>query len=320
MSVVSKTDQHIDSSNSPPLLICGLHRSGTTFVGEILRKCGAHVLHEPMNQQYGLEGVPLAYPYVGAQSGQYAQFIEDALKFKGKWSRSHSSENASFIRSRLTPFLPGASARRWSMLALRQKLAIPARNYVWKDPFVTLSMPFMLRRYGTKAVCLIRKPTAILVSTERQGWRFDISNLTKQTELMRDHGRGIPDEQWALAHNNHAASIALLWKVMYRVVISQKDDGSAMLLIKHEDLCNKPTEVAAEICAHLNLPFGDAAARYVQVHSTADSEVGRPATARNHMRNSAAIPDSWRTEISPESEEIMRKIVGKEILACYGNW
>ena len=47
------------------IIISGMHRSGTTFLGKLLESSGnMHTIHEPFNYKFGLEGVPCWYPIV----------------------------------------------------------------------------------------------------------------------------------------------------------------------------------------------------------------------------------------------------------------
>ena len=55
------------------VLVTGIHRSGTTFVGEVLAKSdGLFYFHETLNRNWGLEGVEHWFPNGNDEEGRYS--------------------------------------------------------------------------------------------------------------------------------------------------------------------------------------------------------------------------------------------------------
>ncbi|RPI72038.1 MAG: hypothetical protein EHM45_22715, partial [Desulfobacteraceae bacterium] len=78
-------------NNDAPILITGCHRSGTTFVGDVLSHSrNVAPIIEPFNLDGGIKGVKYAFPYIGLDrhqnenNGQIA-LVDDLFRFKAKY-------------------------------------------------------------------------------------------------------------------------------------------------------------------------------------------------------------------------------------------
>lgn len=301
-------------------VVSGLHRSGTTFVGEILKQAGTCVVHEPLNERFGMSGVPTAYPYAEKSSDAYVPLLDDAVHFARPWNKDVTHIRAKGWKRRLYSLTGGRSGLRWARLRFLHSIGLPTSKVCLKDPFMTLAMPYLVQVLGLKVVCLVRHPAAIHYSTEKQGWRFDIDNLRRQHELIERYGRDIPEAHWNLALEHASASIAMLWKMMMRINSTQFPGDERLRMVTHETLCVKPVETARQICSHFDVPFTPALEQFVIEHSGGDRVEAKDGKTHDFRRNSQAIPDAWRGRLNANDEAIMREIVGEEVARCYGQW
>lgn len=310
---------------SPLLIICGLHRSGTTYVGRILDfDRTVSVIHEPFNVRFGLAGGQLWYPYIedinDPEALFYRQFADDAVCFRRRWSHDVSHITSTGLRRWFYERTGGKSGLRWEMLRLRYRLRLSMPRICWKDPFVTLSTSYLLNQFGARAVCLVRHPAAIHVSTNRQEWRYDIENLLRQHSLIRNYAYDIPERYWELAKDDAAASIALLWKIMVRINIPIAAKDNRLLIVRHEELCLEPEEIAAKIVFHLGLEFTSSMRQYVLSMSTGQTAEAHNGKTHSFKRDSRALISSWRDKISKNDEHTMREIIGEDLNLCYPEW
>ena len=213
------------------------------------------MVHEPLNERFGVVGVPVAYPFVDVKGGQYAPLLDEITSFRRPWNRDPEFLPITGMRRKLYALSGGRSGLRWSQLKLRERLRIAPRHVCLKDPFASLATPYLINRIGARVVCMVRHPAAIHFSTEKQGWWFDVENLFNQAELIARYGGDIPESHWALARKYHAASIALLWKFMLRVNEPLREEDGRSLMLRHEDLCLEPTQAAHKIFEHLDVPY-----------------------------------------------------------------
>jgi hypothetical protein len=311
---------NVSESNMDMSVVCGLHRSGTTFVGEILKKSGICVVHEPLNAQFGMLGVPIAYPFVEKRSDSFSALLDDALHLARPWNRDTSFLQSSGIRKHLYTLTGGRSGLRWGWLRFKRKIGVGRKHICLKDPFMSLATPYLVQEHALKVVCMMRHPAAIHQSTVKQGWDFKIENLRRQVSLVERYGQDIPLTHWQVAENSAAASIALLWKIQYRIneALSKKDNS--LLIVRHEDLCLEPVRIARRICEHLGVTFTLTTELFVREHSEGENADGQEGKVHCFRRNSRSLVDAWRGRLNENDEAIMREIVGDDVVRCYGQW
>lgn len=300
------------------LIVCGLHRSGTTFVGEVIRKAGFLVVHEPLNERFGMAGVNVAYPYCEEESGAFADLIDDAVRLARPWNTDDSFVKARGVRRQVYRLTGGRSGLVWGWLRLRLGVGVPHPRICLKDPFLSLATPWLVRRHGLPVVCMVRHPAAIHYSTEKQGWRFDIDNLQRQGLLIARYGKDIPEAHWMLAKKHAAASIALLWKLMVRVNAPLASKDERLLMVTHESFCLQPVEATRQICGHLCIPFTPTLEGFVLEHSVGGRTEAKNNRTHDFKRDSRSIPDIWRGKLAPGEEDMILDIAGEELLSVYG--
>lgn len=305
------------------LLLCGLHRSGTSFlVSALKRGTRLPVADEPLNEERGVASVPVAYPYVGATGGAYASLLDEIANFARPWGHGPVPQYRSFrfARSLLYRATGGRSGLRWRYLRLAAALGHPPSSIIWKDPFASLATPYLLKSHVARAVCLIRHPAAVHLSTSLQGWSFDVENLRRQLELLRDYADDIRPAEWELARRNPAGSIALLWKLMVRINLELSERERGLLIIRHEDLCIHPEESLRKVATHLGLGLSEAGIKFILTRTRGTKVMGSRGRVYDFHRNSQALVDAWRTRIATEDETVIRQLVAADLYKIYEHW
>jgi len=301
-------------------IVCGLHRSGTTFVGKLLQQTGVVVVHEPLNERFGFQNVPIAYPYVSDEELAYHCLIDDAVHFKRAWNTDVSFIQSKGLRRKFYQLTGGKSGLRWAGLRARHLFGVMPSQVCLKDPFMSLATPYLVKKHQVKIVCMVRHPAAIHYSTAKQGWHFDIQNLRQQEKLVETFVSDVSDEQWQMAEEHAAASIAILWKVMLRVNQQSAQESSCLKMIKHEDLCLYPLETAKKVCSHFGVNFTESLESFVLTHSQGAKTEAESGKVHDFKRNSKALVDSWRGHLSSFDEQLMKDIVGVDVEDFYGCW
>lgn len=309
-------------------VICELHRSGTTFVGEILRHAGANIIHEPLNEEFGMINVPISYPYVEETSDALSGLIDDAFNMARPWSRDYSSSvpiwkergtRLIWLRHLVYSITGGKNGLRWWWLRLRRGVRMPPKSIFFKDPYLTFSTPYIASTYDSKIACMVRHPAAVFYSSENQHWRFNIENLLGQSNLVAKYGYGITEDHWNLARTSNAASIAILWKLMIRINLSAAAKDNRILVITHELLCVDPQTFAQDICRHFEVPFTTSLEQYVTAHTGGVRVEAEGGKLHDFTRNSSALADLWRRKVSPEDQKIIDEIARDELQQIYGD-
>jgi hypothetical protein len=306
------------------VLICGLARSGTTYVGKAISKArGVYLIHEPLNRDFGVKGIHQWYPYAGESDGEndaeIKKLIRDIVDLRAKWK--HSSPPEYPLSTRLSKRVYGGrSGLVWSVLRLKKQMGFPLGILCLKDPFATFAVGHMIEAHHIKAVCLTKHPCALYSSHKRRGRIELIEDLIAQRGLHNKYATDISDSLWQSAMHQHAAGVALLWKVMARAVTAWTEESDNLSIVRHEDLCTDPKKTIKGICRHFGIGYGPPIEKYLTRTSQGNRVRAKPGTLHSFERNSLALKDAWRGEIDPDEERMIRELVGDDFYSIYEQW
>jgi Sulfotransferase family len=248
-----------------PILVTGMHRSGTTWLGHMLC-AGGSMIHvgEPLNVFNRLtilsSKVGRWYTYIGEDNEDlYLRYYQDAVAF-----RPHPIQD--IRRARLgSPRDPIRIPKRWASFVLGR---VQRRRLLIRDPFSVFSIGWFARRLGFQIVVIVRHPLAVVASLKRLGYAFDFRNLLEQTSLMNERlERFRPDMEKAVGSTDIVEQGSLLWRIVYECVAEDLVEFP-VCLARHEDLSQRPIQEYAQLYKLLNLPFNDKAHRMIERHTS----------------------------------------------------
>lgn len=223
-----------------PLLVAGLPRSGTSWVGKMLEASGEVVyINEPLNPQHppghspGVldAAVSHRYHYICADNEQlWLRAFADTLRLRYKPVAELRRNRSAYDLGRMvkygTSFTLGRLRRRRAML---------------DDPWATVSIPWFVQRMDCQAVVLVRRPESFAGSWRKLGWHVDLSDLLEQPLLLRDVlGSSEQDLRALVDSADWVAQISLLWRAMYAAVADMADRLPELLVVRYEDLAAEP--------------------------------------------------------------------------------
>ena len=302
-------------------LITGLHRSGTTYVGRILSLADSIVvLHEPFNPVFGLEYAPPTYFYLSGNcsDSNIEEIIYKVKAYYGNFSKPAANNNR-LLYKMIFSILGGKQHVKWHTLKIRNFFKILPEYIAWKDPFCTFMIDYFTRIQKMKSMVMVRHPCAHYYSVKKQNWYFDIDHITRQKKLINDFGTGIPKDYWEKAKNdNLLTSTALLWKLMSRLVTSANEANDNLLIVRHEDLCKDPTVEIDRICNHFGLKFSLPMQKYIKITSTSSSAEASTGQVHGLNRDSKALINIWRENLSQDQQKALLQVVGDDIRPFYG--
>lgn len=310
----SASDLAIPDLPRRPILITGMPRSGTTWVGRVL--CagnGAGYLNEPFNlaTSPGTIRVPVDhwYPYVTAENeGDIAGALEPLLRFEyplGRELRRCRTYNdllhtlkmwRSFVRGR-------------------------GRRPLVKEPHAVFSAEWFARRLRSDVVVTVRHPAAVVSSWKRLDWSFDFANLLGQSALVRDLlGPFRSDMERALEPSRDLIDrVALLWHVVYRTVAGYRERFPGFHIVRQEDLSLKPMHGYRALYEALGLPLTREAENAITAASSAatpkETSVDNPHETRLDSRANLM---SWKRRLSDEEVDRIRKVTEETATLFYG--
>jgi hypothetical protein len=286
--------------NSSPILVTGMPRSGTSWVGRMLLASGRlGYINEPFNLSYsrGAFRVPVDhwYVYVTRENEQrFLPALAEALEFRYPLARE-------LRRSRSRTDVQHA-VKIWKSF-LRNRGLRP----VVKEPHAVFSAEWFARRLGSEVVITVRHPAAVVSSWKRLGWSFDFAHLLEQPALLRDWLSPFKREmETALAPSHDLVDrVSLLWRVIYAVVARYERSFPGFVVLRHEDLSREPIEGFGALYDRLGLQFTAAAREVVAASSSganpSESSIENPYATRI---NSRANLENWKRRLS--QDEVLR--------------
>jgi hypothetical protein len=260
-----RSSRQEDRSSDPgavgrsPILVTGVHRSGTNWMASSLRASGEVIyISEPLNilQSPSFFEFPLEnwYTYINeANEGLFLDSYRSAFRFH--------LETAREIRKLRSVEASVRLGKRWLKYVVGR---LQSRRPLVRDPFAVFSGPWFVRRLGCRVVVIVRHPAAFVSSLKRLGWTFDFRHLLRQPELMADRLAEFRGEMEAALRtpDDVVRQASLLWRVVYRNV----DDYRALPgvhVVRHEDLSLDPVRQYARLYDTVGLSFTSDAKRTI---------------------------------------------------------
>jgi Sulfotransferase family len=288
-----------------PVLVTGMHRSGTSWVGSMLCAGGDLVnIGEPLNvlnrQTIFRKRVELWYAHITeANEADFLPYYRDALAFK-------THPLADLARMRLgSPRDPFRIARRWGDFFLGRA---QGRRLLIKDPFAVFSIDWFVRRLGCGVVVVVRHPVAVVSSLKRLGFVFDFENLLRQPSLMDERLRRFrPAIEASLESGDDVIGQgSLLWRIIYDSL-----EPADVRIVRHEDLSLEPVANCAQLYAELGLAFTPDARAAIQTSTSeknpAEVPVRDPFKVRLDSRTNLG---NWKRRLDQAEVERILEITG----------
>jgi hypothetical protein len=286
-----------------PILVTGLPRSGTSWLGEMLA-LGGDVIHvqEPLSvlnrQTLFKSRVSRWFTYITDENESlYLPYYRDAMAF-----RPHPLDD--IRRARIgSPHDPFRIAARWGSFALGR---VQKRRLLLRDPFAVVSLDWFRRRLDSRIVVTVRHPLAVVSSLKRLDLAFDFRNLLEQPALMRDHLEPYrPEMEELVGSADVVAQGCLLWRIVYGHVAFERERDRSIHLVRHEDLSANPLDEYERLYHLLDLSFTEKAkrtvARFTSARRRTEVSARRPFDVR--PLDSHANLGNWRHRLSDEDVE-----------------
>jgi hypothetical protein len=294
-----------------PILLTGMPRSGTTWVGRILAAGGdVGYINEPFNLAVspGSFRVPARhwYAYVTTETeAEYLPTLARGLRFDYPLAHElRRCRNRTDLHHTL---------RSWREFARSRE-----RRPLVKEPHAVFSVEWFVERLGSDVVFMVRQPLAVVSSWKRLGWSFDFANLLEQSALMRDwlfpfesEMRAALSPSWTLVER-----VALLWRIIYSTVEDER--LPQVQLVRHEDLSAHPERRYEELFHALDLPYTSDVARAVSKSTAA----GNPAEIRlerphETQLDSKANLQNWRHRLTGDEIARIRELTTETAVRFY---
>ena len=305
-----------------PLLVTGMPRTATSWVGKMLEASGGLVyVNEPMNPQHPPGRSP---GVLRAEVAHAFQYISDHNE--REWLPAFRDT----VRLRFRPLAELRRNHRPYDLARTVKYTagfaigrLRGRRALLDDPYAVFAAPWLARRVGCRVVVTVRDPVATVSSWRRLGWAPRLGELLAQPALVRDRLARFAPELEAMVRAGNGdrpdpvGPASLLWRVIYGTVATYRDEVPGLEVVRHEDLSADPVPAFAALYGRLGLAFGPGAERAVREATSAGSGGGAmrwSVSAGGVSKTAARRLDSranlqvWRERLSEEEAARVREL------------
>jgi hypothetical protein len=284
------------SKNKKPILVTGAHRSGTTWVGQML--CldkNIRYIHEPFNiDEKWISPLKYWYEYVSMDSPREKQqavydFMNDIISFNG------------------TGIVKDFKVIDGPRDVLRFSKGIYERatkRPLIKDPLALMSTEWLAQKFDCDVVALIRHPAAFVASLKVKNWTHSFDHFWEQKDLMEKLSPFASDiEKYVKTPPDIIEQGILLWNIDYYILNEYRKNHPDWIIIKHEDLSLDPVGEYKKIYQKLDLYFGDSVEKKIRESSSASK-------AGHLKRDSKKNIHTWKKRLT--EGEIERVVKGTE--------
>jgi hypothetical protein len=299
------------------LLVTGLPRSGTSWVGKMLEASGEVVyVNEPMNPQHPPGHSPGVldarvthrFQYISKDDDeQWRRAFGDTLALRYRFGPELRRNHGAYDLARMVKY-----GRSFTLGRLR------ARRAMLDDPFAIFSTGWLVREMGCDAVVLVRDPVTFVGSWRALDWSIHFHELLEQPALVRDHLGPYVDRMRGLVGSpDWLARTCLLWEATYDVVDRAFRDLPGVHLVGYEQLVREPMSHFEQLYRAVGLTWSDDAAARVREATT--ERVGvekkfswslRGGVSRTAYRpqGAATALSTYRTRLTPAEVDRVREL------------
>lgn len=285
-----------------PILVTGAHRSGSTWIGNIISSAkNVYYIQEPFNVSIERTNSPCKYwfEYVDGKGK------DDQLKFEKYLKSFYSNLNQDYFQKTLK----AQSINEFINILkdIRQK---SFQRPLIKDPIAVMSAEWIYKTLNCDVVISIRHPAAFIASLKIKNWEFDFKNFQEQNGLMQTYLKDFKYETEEFSKNRKdiIAQGILLWNIIYSTIHEYHNKyKNDWIFIRHEDLSKAPILEFEKIFNSLQLPMCENNKEWI-IETTSHSN--KNAFKRNSKENIKTWQDRLTTDeivlIKKETESIWK--------------
>jgi hypothetical protein len=250
------------------LLVTGLPRSGTSWVGKMLEASDEVVyVNEPMNPQHPPGHSPGVldarvthrFQYISDEDDeQWRRAFERTLALRYQVRAELRQNRSAYDLARMAKYATSFTAGR-----------LRGRRAMLDDPFAVFSTGWLSQQMGCESVVLVRDPVSFVGSWRALNWSIHFHELLEQPALVRDHLGPYVDRMRALVGSTDwLARTCLLWEATYDVVDRAFRDLPGVHLISYEGLVQDPMGGFADLYRRCGLTWSGNAEELVREATT----------------------------------------------------
>jgi len=300
-----------DTSRSDRLVLVGVARSGTSWLGHALgRARDVRFYYEPDNVDADPTAVATAgrrgfgpYPVIDgdADAGQFAPLWD--LVFSGRLPFALRERRRLRPAAQIALRLPRSMRDPLVRTAAALSARMPGRteNIVVKTIYATFSLEWLIARYQPQVIAMQRNPLNVISS-----WRelhIPLFDLATRPAIVSRYV-----EPLGIASPSDSASevARIAWHVglLTHVIAEALERHPEWCFVTHEDLCQDPATTIRAVCERVGLEWTDDVDRFLK-------ESNRPGEGLAPVRVATEEPTRWRERLSAQEIAEIEAVLGE---------
>lgn len=179
------------------------------------------------------------------------------------------------------------------------------RSVLLKDPIALLSAEWLAEQFNLSVLVMIRHPAAFAGSLKVKGWSHPFEDFLAQPALMEEYFATYAEdiELFAAEEQDVVGQAALLWTLLYAVVLKYQERHPEWTFLRHEDVAREPIQTFRELYGHYNLTFTEDIQRQIEEYSNPSGSVSSDEPIR---RDSQSVVRNWTERLTPGEVERIR--------------
>ena len=297
-----------------PILVTGIHRSGTTFTGKMLSlNKNIGYIFEPFNPEYGLKYFDKYFKYLTENNMTKLDYkiINNLINLKeAKYNKLKIYEQDSGIKKIIKIMFRLLFKSKNNLKYRYIKYNPIIDRLLIKDPIACLSSEFLHNYFDMEVLVLVRHPLSFIGSIKKLNWDFNFDNFIIQKDLMNEQLFSFKNEIEEMNNNNVdiVKKGVLLWNCIYYVLYNYIKRNPQFLVIKHEKLSTEPIVTFKYLYEKLNLNFDQEVVKKINNYTNEKNKIEpNNNKAHNLKRNSKSIINSWKYRLNNDEIEYIIK-------------
>jgi hypothetical protein len=290
--------------NDKPVLVAGIHRSGTSWVGRMLAAGGGLTYaNEPLSVSHrqGVLGMDVEHWYAYIIEENESQYLPAFQNLAGL--RYQFFKELRTVRSRKDVLRMGRDFFSFTSGRLR------GHRVLFKDPFASFSMPWFADRLNCQVVVIIRNPAGFAGSLKRMNWPFQIEDLLAQPLLMRDHLEPYRAEIESVKPDDIVGRACLLWNALYGAIYKTLQQRTDLIAVRHEDLSRDPVNAFRDLYKKLGYVYTSKVEDAILNSSSSENPTELTRQTRHSVNvDSRANLENWKKRLSAEDVTRIHKM------------
>lgn len=281
--------------NLKPIIVAGIHRSGTTWFANMLNIADdTLILNEPFNID------------------QWSYSLNSLAKYWYTYAPSLNQEKAlsayaTILNKGHRKLFPKRTIQHWLPF-------LRAGRPIVKDPLSSASLEWIREHFDVESIVMLRHPCAFVSSLKRKEWFFPFQHLIKQEKLIEKYLPDLKNDLNNIDETNIIENGALCWKAINTILYKTYSDDKDILVVKHEDVSLNPIKSFARIYKKMGLEWSLKVKAELISYTSSGNPVNAPRNKTHHLkRNSKSLVDNWKNDLSDHEISKILEIGGNVV-------